>query len=207
MLQSRVRRWFAAGITGALFAAVSLVSAGSVAADGQPLVQPVGNNDPQSSIVVVAPPGTINAGVAYNPITNSGPAAGTVINGQPYNVYGGYAVPVNPGVPYLYYTGGQWVPYNGAYPGYGVPPGAYPGYGVPPAGYYGYGYGYGAPYGCPYGCTAAGPIVGVTSGGAIVVNDVQSGDGSDDYYVVDPKTGKYVETDVNGNPIVGVPRP
>lgn len=195
MSQSRVRRWLAAGITGALFTVVSLASAASVAADGQPLVQPVGYNNPQSNIVVVAPPGTINAGVAYNPYTNSGPAANTVINGQPYNVYGAYAVPVNTGVPYLYYTGGQWVPYNGA-----VPYGGVPYYG------YGYGYGYGAPGGCPYGCTAAGPVVGFTGSGAIVVSDVQGG-GIDDYYVVDPKTGKFVESDVNGNPVPMVSRP
>jgi hypothetical protein len=199
MSQSRVRRWIAVGITGALFTVVSLASAVSVAADGQPLVQPIGYNNPQSNVVVVAPPGTINAGVAYNPYTNSGPAAtNQVINGQPYNIYGAYAVPVNTGVPYLYYTGGQWVPYNGGVPYGGVPYG-----GVP---YYG-GYGYGAPVGgCPYGCTAAGPVVGFTGGGAIVVSDVQGGY-IDDYYVIDPKTGKFVESDVNGNPVVTVPRP
>ncbi len=197
MSHSRVRRWLAAGITGALFTALSLVTAGSVAADGQPLVVPVGYNDPQAPIVVVAPPGTVNAGVAYNPITNTGPAAGQVINGQPYTVYGGvYAVPVNYGAPYLYYTGGQWIPYNGAFPYYG---GAFPGYG------YGYGYGYGAPVGCGYGCTAAGPIVGVDGNGSVVVYDVRGG--TDDIYQVNPATGKYVEVDANGNPIVAVSRP
>jgi hypothetical protein len=194
MSLSRVRRWFAAGITGALFTVVSLVSAGSVGAvdPGQPYVVPVGYNNPQSNVVVVAPPGTVNAGVAYNPFTNSGPAAtNQMINGQPYNIYGGYAVPVNVGVPYLYYTGGQWMPYNGTFPGYG--------------GFSGYGYGYGAPVGCPYGCTAAGPVVGADGNGSIVVYDVRGG--TDDLYQVNPATGKYVEVDSNGNPIVAVSRP
>jgi hypothetical protein len=196
MSRSRIRRWFAAGIAGALFTAVSLLSAGAVgAADpGQPLVVPVGNNDPQSNIVVVAPPGTVNAGVAYNPVTNSGPAVNNgqvVINGSPYYWYSPYAIPVNlnAGLPYYQWVNANWVPYTGVFPGY-----------------YGYGYGYAAPYGCPLGCTAAGPIVGVTGGGAAVVTDVRGGF-IDDYYVVDPKTGKFVESDVNGNPVTAVPRP
>jgi hypothetical protein len=197
MSQSRMRRWFAAGITGALFTVVSLVSAGSVAADGQPYVQPVGYNDPQSNIVVVAPPGTINAGVAYNPITNTGPAtnAQTVINGQPYNVWGGYAYPVAYGQPYYQWNpaAGTYVIYNGS-----VPNPAYYGYGYGGYGYGGYGYGGYGYSGCGYGCTAAGPIVGVQPNGVAVVADVQSGN-ADDYYVVDPVTGKFVPSDVNGN--------
>jgi hypothetical protein len=193
MSRSRIRRWLAAGITGALFTAVSVLSSGAVgAADpGQPLVVPVGYNNPQSNIVVVAPPGTVNTGVAYNPVTNSGPAVNNgqvVINGAPYYWYSPYAVPVNlnAGLPYYQWVNASWVPYTGVFPGY-------------------YGYGYAGAYNCPFGCTAAGPVIGFTDG-AVVVSDVRGG-GIPDYYTVDPKTGKFVESDVYGNPIVAVSRP
>lgn len=179
MMTSRVRRWLATGAAGALFSFGVLATAVPAAAT-DPLVVPVGSNDPQSNIVVVASPGIVNAGVAYNPITNTGNAPnGTVtINGQPYFVDGS-GIAYYGGMPYYQWNGVTYIPYTG-----GVP-------------VYGYGYGYAGFYGCPYGCTAAGPIVGVQPNGVAIVRDIRTG--TDDTYVFDPGTGKFVPSDVNGN--------
>ncbi|MHB8646604.1 MAG: hypothetical protein ACYDAR_12520 [Thermomicrobiales bacterium] len=63
-------RRFAAGITGMLFAIIMLALAAPVAADG--LVTPLGGQDPNSNVVVVASPGFINTGTATFPLPNGG---------------------------------------------------------------------------------------------------------------------------------------
>lgn len=186
MMTSRVRRWLATGAAGALLSFGVLVTAAPAAAS-DPLVVPVGSNDPQSNIVVVGSPGFVTTGTAYNPVTNTGnaPNGAVTINGQPYFVDGtGIAIPYYMGMPYYLWNGVTYIPYTGA-----------------PI--YGYGYGYAVPYGCPYGCTAAGPIVGVQQNGVAIVRDVRTG--FDDLYVFDPGTGKFVPSDVNGNTNLDVP--
>ena len=166
MKNIRVGRWFAAGVAGALFSALMLVTAGSVAADG--LTQPVPGQDAQSPVQVVTTPGYTNVGAVS----------------QPINAPSG-------GVPVYNYNGVVYTPSLGYTPGV-----VYPGQVYNPAtcgtvACTAYGY-----YGGTYGYTAAGPVVGVNSNGVIVV---QNG-GNDDTYIFDPKTGKYVASDVYGNP-------
>lgn len=72
MRETHVRRWFAAGITGTLFAILMLALAAPVAADSSTLVTPLPGQNPNSNIIVVASPGFINNGTATNPLVNGG---------------------------------------------------------------------------------------------------------------------------------------
>ncbi len=130
MMTSRVRRWLATGAAGALFTLGVLATAAPAAA-ADPLVVPIGSNDPNSPVVVVGSPGIVQAGNGYNPITNTGSAPnGTVtINGQAYYVgNNGIATPYYSGQPYYQWNGTSYIPFNvGGFGGFGG---------------YGYGYGY-----------------------------------------------------------------
>ena len=90
MRNSRLSRWFAAGITGTLFAILMLALAAPVAADG--LVTRIPGQDPNSNVIVVSSPAYANNGTAaIPPNINNGFAfctanacypAGTVIQGN-----------------------------------------------------------------------------------------------------------------------------
>ena len=170
------RRWFAAGMTGALFTLVMALGAGPVAAvspGGQPLVQPYPGQDQQSPIQVVSSPGYVQTGTQANPIN------GQVINGQTVvTTNGGYVYPGYPG-----YPGG--VAYGPGGVVYG-PGGVVYGPGGVAYGPGGVAYGPGVCYGGNCGYTAAGPIVGYDANGSALVYDVRAG-------TVDPYT-----TDKNG---------
>lgn len=116
MKNTRVRRWFAAGIAGALLSGLTLVTAGSVAADG--LTQPVPGQDAQSPVQVVTTPGYTNVGAVSQPINVSAGVApvynynGVVYNPGVYNpgYYSGIAY--NPNV---VYGNGYYGNYGGVY--------------------------------------------------------------------------------------------
>jgi hypothetical protein len=186
MKSGRVHRWFGAGLTGALFAVMLAVSAGSVAA-ADPLVVPVPGQDAQSPVQVVASPGFIQNGTAQVPngVTN--------LNGQYF--YGGQFYYANPGYPVGTVPGnGQYYLVNGQYydmfgnPVSGVPAGVIP---VTIGGIPNYFYG--------NGVTAAGPIAGIGPNGTTVVYDVQGGT-YDDYVI---GNGKYCAADSSGNALKG----
>lgn len=173
MRENRVRRWFAAGVTGTLFAILMLAVAAPVAADGT-LVTPIPGQDAQAPIQVVSSPGFVNNGTATNPITN------TTINGQPITFVNGQAVTFVNGQP-VTFVNGQPVFVNGGQFFF-----ANPGFFVPGATCFG---GF-----CGY--TAAGPIVGVDGNGSTLVYDVRGG--SVDAYTRGPN-GILCEADSTGN--------
>ncbi|MGI8689993.1 MAG: hypothetical protein ACR2M3_15555 [Thermomicrobiales bacterium] len=197
MRDSQVRRWFAAGITGTLFAILMLALAAPVAADGSGLVtQPAGQAG--NSIVYVSSPSFVNNGTSVNPISCADPScgvnavctanacypAGTICtlngcgipnNGVYCNVTYGCGVPVN-------YAGGVPINYGGC---------AF-------TGCVGQIYGNGG----TLGYTAAGPIVGVDQNGNPIVYDVRGG--SFDTYTRGPN-GQVCEADSNGNCQKGTP--
>lgn len=194
MKRGRVRRWFGAGLTGAMFVLMLAVSVGPVAA-ADPLVVPVPGQDPQSPIQVVTSP-QFGTGQLPGTVQTGGVPVNTqyYYNGQ-YYYTGGVpvgAVPVNG--QYFYYNG-QYYDANGN-PISGVPVGVTPIVvgGVP--GFYG---GF-CNYGGYCGLTAAGPIVGYTNNGTTIVQDARTGDL--DTYVIG-SNGKYCEADVYGNAMKG----
>jgi hypothetical protein len=161
-----------------------VVSVGPVAADG--LVTTVPGQDPNSPVQVVSSPGFVQSGAAQVPTgINGGLYGSSYFYGGQY--YGNVGYPVNGG---YYYFNGQYYDASGnvvsGVPTGVVPTGAYPGYSYGVCGYAG-----------SCGVTAAGPIVGYSGNGAILVQDASNGD--IDPYVVDPKTGKYCSADVYGN--------
>jgi hypothetical protein len=191
-MSGRVHRWFGVGLTGALFAIMAVVSVGPVAADG--LVTTVPGQDPNSPVQVVSSPGFIQNGTAQVPNgVNGGLYGQYYYGGQYYYSTPGLpagAYPVNGG---YYFFNGQYYDANGnlvsGVPAGVVPVGTYPGYP------------YGGYCGVSCGVTAAGPIVGYNGNGQILVQDASNGDV--DSYVFDPNSGKYCETDGNGNPDKG----
>jgi len=97
---SRVRRWFATGVTGALFGLMLAVSAGPVAADG--LVTVVPGQDPNAPIQVVTSPGYVQTGAAAIPGAATTVNGTVLVNGQYYYVNpGGQYVPYYPGAGYF----------------------------------------------------------------------------------------------------------
>ena len=188
-----MRRWFGAGLSGAMFVLMLALSVAPVAA-ADPLVVPVPGQDPQSPVQVVTSPQFGTGQLPGAVQTGFVPANGQYFyNGQFYSTGG---VPVGVSGQY-YFANGQYYDANGNLVS-GVPTGVTPivvgGGGFP--GYYGGFCGY---YGnC--GLTAAGPIAGVTQNGAVIVRDARTGDF--DTYVV-CSNGKYHEADIYGNTVGG----
>lgn len=181
MRDNHVRRWFAAGITGTLFAILMLALAAPVAADGGTLVtQPAGQDG--NSIVYVSSPGFVNNGTAVNPVNGALTCTDATCGGT-FVCNAGFCYP----------TGTACTVYGCGIPNYGVC-NVY-GCGIP---YYG-----GVPtagcnvYACgSLGVTAAGPIVGVDGNGNIIVYDVRGG--TYDTYTRDA-SGRLCEADSTGN--------
>ncbi len=186
MRDNRMRRWFAAGITGTLFAILMLALAAPVAADGTLVTQPPGQGG--NSIVYVSSPGFVNNGTAVNPVNGTNACTDSTCGGT-FACNAGFCYPVGTACA----VNGCGIPYYGtcAVVGCGVPY-----YGtctlngcIAPA------------YGCDVttcgnlGYTAAGPIVGVASNGNIIVYDVRGG--SYDTYGRDA-SGRLCETDSTG---------
>jgi hypothetical protein len=191
MRDHRVRRWFAAGIAGTLFAIIMLALAAPVAADGNTLVTLLPGQDPNAPIQVVASPGFVNNGTATNPITTN------VINAANGNVVctanacypvGTVCTTVNCGFPV--YGGGCTI--------YGcVAAGCTVNGCIPTVN------GACSVYGCgTLGYTAAGPIVGVDNNGNPIVYDVRGG--GYDTYTRGPN-GLLCEADSSGNCQKGTP--
>lgn len=209
MRDSQVRRWFASGITGTLFAILMLALAAPVAADGGLVTQPAGQGG--NSIVYVTSPGFANNGTAVNPINNGSVNNG--INGCIDASCGGNAVCT---VNFCYPAGtictvnGCGIPNNGFVcdPNFGCGVPINYGNGVPInygncafTGCAGQIYGNGVGGGT-LGYTAAGPIVGVDQFGNPIVYDVRGG--SFDTYTRGPN-GQVCEADSNGNCQKGTP--
>lgn len=179
-MRTRVSRWLAAGVTGALFAMLMLALASPVAADGGTLVTPLPGQDPNAPIQVVASPGFVTTGTATNPIT------GTTINGQTVAVVNGQPVVIVNGQPITFINGQPVFVNNGQFfftnPGVFVP-GAFCGGGF-----------------C--GFTEAGPIIGIDGNGNPIVYDVRGG--GFDVYTRGPN-GQICEADSAGNCQKGTP--
>ncbi len=201
MRDSQVRRWFAAGITGTLFAILMLALAAPVAADGGLVTQPAGQDG--NSIVYVTSPGFANNGTAVNPI-NNGVANG--INGCIDASCGGNVVcTVNTCFPAgtVCNVNGCGIPNNGVFcnvngcsiPNNGVFCNVVNGCGVPiNVGQFN---GNCAAGGCgTLGYTAAGPIVGIDQNGNPIVYDVRGG--GYDAYTRGPN-GQLCVADSRGN--------
>lgn len=195
MRNNRLSRWFAAAITGTLFAILMLALTAPVAADGGGLVTTLPGQDANSNIIVVSSPGYINNGTAVNPIN------GTTINGTTIS---GTTVCTDPSC-------GAVCTANACYPAGTVC--TVNGCGIPINGggctIYGCVGGTCAVNGCVttvngtcsvYGCgtlgyTAAGPIVGVDPNGNPIVYDVRGG-GYDTY--TRAPNGQLCEADSTG---------
>ena len=182
MRENRVRRWFAAGVTGTLFALIMLAVAAPVSADGGTLVTTIPGQDPQAPIQVVASPGFVSNGTAVNPITNTtlNGQPVTFVNGQPVTFVNGQTITFVNGQPVTFVNGQPVFVNNGQFfftnPGFFVP-GTFCGGGV-----------------C--GFTEAGPIVGIDGNGNPIVYDVRGG--SLDTYTRAPN-GQLCEADSTGN--------
>ena len=176
MRNSRMSRWFAAGITGTLFALLMLALAAPVAADG--LVTRVPGQDPNSNVIVVSSPAYANNGTAAIPANiNNGFSYCTANACYPP---GGVCTVAGCGTP-IYY-GGCTV--NGC----AVPNCAVTACVAPAANCNAYGCG-------TLGYTAAGPIVAVDNNGNPVVYDVRGG--TFDTYTTSPN-GVVCEADSTG---------
>jgi hypothetical protein len=181
-----MRRWFAVGITGTLFAMLMLALAVPVAADGTLVTQPPGQAG--NSVVYVSSPGFVNNGTAVNPVNGNVTCADATCGG---------ALVCNGG---LCYSAGAVCAVNGcAVPNYGVC--AVVGCGIPNNGVCAVNGCVAPAYGCDVttcgnlGYTAAGPIVGYAPNGDLIVYDVRGGD----YETIGRDTnGRYCETDSTG---------
>jgi len=192
MRDSRVSRWFAAGITGTLFAIIMLAMAAPVAADG--LVTTIPGQDPNAPIQVVSSPGFVNNGTATNPVNGV-----AISNGVNYCTNGACNENVICTQNACYPSGtictttGCGVPFGGvcyvngcvtANPICTINGCVTPAYNC-------------TVYGCgTLGVTAAGPIVGVDANGNTIVYDVRGG--SYDTYTRDAN-GRVCEADSRGN--------
>jgi hypothetical protein len=189
MRGNRVRRWFAAGITGTLFAIMMLALAAPVAADGGTLVTPLPGQDPNAPIQVVSSPGFVNNGTATNPFTGTTINGQTVavVNGQPVTFINGQPITFVNGQPVIFINGQPVFVNNGQFfftnPGVSIPGGVCVG-GV-----------------C--GFTAAGPIVGFDNNGNPIVFDARGGGGFDAY--TRGPNGVVCEADSTGNCEKGSP--
>lgn len=186
MRDNRFSRWFAAGITGTLFAIIMLTMAVPVAADG--LVTVIPGQDPNANVIVVSSPGYVNNGTATIPANiNNGFAFCTANACYP----AGTVCTVN----------GCGIQTTGVcnVAGCGVPVCAVNGCFGPTCTVYGCVTNTCGIYGCGggnLGVTAAGPIVGIDGNGNPVVYDVRGG--SYDTYTRDAN-GRVCEADSRGN--------
>lgn len=166
---TRVRRFFAAGVTGVL---IMLVSAGAVAADG--LTTPIPGQDPNAPVQVVTTPGFTQTGTATNPFTFNGNGVTTnqtvIVNGQYFFVD----------------ASGQYIPYYANNVGFGN------GFG------YGCGVTVYCGGNGNFGYTAAGPIIGFDQNGNPLVRDIRGGGTSVDAYTRDAN-GRVCEADSRGD--------
>lgn len=191
-----VRRWFAAGITGMLFAIIMLALAAPVAADGGTLVTPLPGQDPNAPIQVVSSPGFVNNGTATNPITTN------IINSINNGINGNVVCTANACFPVgtVCTVNGCGIPINGGvctFNGCAVSNCVVNGCVVPVVN------GACSISGCgTLGYTAAGPIVGVDNNGNPIVYDVRGG--GFDTYTRGPN-GIVCEADSTGNCEKGSP--
>lgn len=180
MRNFRMSRWFAAGITGTLFAILMLAMAAPVGAEG--LVTRIPGQDPNSNVIVVTSPAYANNGTATIPANiNNGYAyctanacypAGTVIQGNTVCT----AVACYPAGTVI--QGNTICTVAACYPAGTLIQGQCTVYGCGTLGY-----------------TAAGPIVGVDNNGNPIVYDVRGG--SFDTYTTGPN-GVVCEADSTG---------